>query len=146
MQEKPSLSPYILIALSFIGIADTLYLSMLAYTGASAACNLLHGCDIVLHSAYSKFFGMPLGYLGLVYYLYMLALGLLIAIEPKSKVLRIAALIYTGIGLLLSIGFETLQATVIHALCEYCALSALTTLLLFVVALWYWKKSNSVLA
>lgn len=143
MNQRVSLAPYLVLALSFFGLAVTGYLSVHVYNNTSPGCVLLTGCDTVLESAYSKFFGVPLAYIGLVYYAYLLALGFLLALEPDSKALRLGALLYAGVGLLFSIGFESLQAFVIHALCLYCALSALTTLAFFGVALWHFRSPRA---
>jgi uncharacterized membrane protein len=141
--EKPRLAPYILLALAFVGIADTLYLSMEVFHNVTPGCLLLNGCDVVLNSPYSKPFGVPFAYIGLVYYAYMLGLSLLLAIDPNSKGLRFGTLIYTGIGLLCSIGFELFQYFVIQALCMYCAISALTTVLLFGAAFWHFRSRHT---
>lgn len=139
--QKVLLQPYYLLAATFVGLADTMYLSLYAYMNKTPGC-ALHGCEIVLNSVYSKPFGVPFAYVGLVYYVYMLCLAILLAMEPRSKALRFGALVYTGIGLLCSIGFEVFQATVIGALCMYCAISALTTFVLFGVALWHWRSTR----
>jgi uncharacterized membrane protein len=98
---------------------------------------------VVLTSIYSKFLGVPLSYIGLVYYIYMFALALLLVIDSRSKALRLAALVYTGIGLGLSLIFEFyIQLGLIHALCMYCAISATTTLLLFLTAVWHWRATR----
>ena len=139
-QNKISILPYILIALSFIGIADTLYLSYFAYLNVVPGC-AIGGCEVVLTSAYSKFFGVPLAYIGLVYYVYMVALCVLLAADESSKTLRFATFAYAGIGVLLSVYFEFyIQGTLIGAYCMYCAISALTTLALACVAGWRWRK------
>ncbi|MDO8518370.1 MAG: vitamin K epoxide reductase family protein [bacterium] len=140
MDKKVILTPFYLIAATLVGLGDTLFLSYYAYLDIIPGC-AIGGCEIVLASAYSHPFGVPFGYIGLVYYGYMLALAILLAIEPDSKALRFATLAYTGIGLLLSIGFELFQFFVIGALCLYCGISALTTLVLFILAVWHWKKS-----
>lgn len=133
------LAPFYLIAAALVGIADTLFLSYFAFLNAVPGC-AIGGCEVVLTSVYAKFLGVPLGYLGLVYYAYMLALALLIVIEPRSKALALAALFYTGVGLLLSLVFEFyIQAYLIGAMCLYCGISALTTLVLFGVALWHYR-------
>ena len=126
-----SIAPYILIAFALVGLGDTAYLSYFVYHGAAPGCLILNGCETVLNSVYSKPFGVPFAYIGLVYYFYMLALGVLLAVEPRSRALAWAALAYTGVGLLLSIGFELFQFYIIGAMCMYCAISALTTLGLF---------------
>ncbi len=134
------LTPYWLIAASFIGIGDTLYLVYEKLHGVIPGCLILNGCEQVLTSPYSVVFGVPLAYYGLAYYAYMLALAVLLAIDPESKGLRFGTLAYTAIGLLCSIGFELFQYFVIHAMCMYCAISALTTLILFGIAVWHWRS------
>jgi uncharacterized membrane protein len=140
MDRKVFITPFWLIAATLIGLGDTLFLSYYAFLNIVPGC-AIGGCEIVLSSPYSHPFGVPFGYIGLVYYVYMLALGILLAIEPGSKALRFGALAYTGIGLICSIGFELFQYFVIGALCLYCGISALTTLLLFAIALWHWRTT-----
>jgi uncharacterized membrane protein len=142
MQQKILLTPFLLIAATFIGIGDTLYLSYEKLNGVIPSCAILNGCERVLTSVYSNVFTVPLAYIGLVFYVYMLAGAVLLAIDPHSKGLRFGMLAYTSIGLLCSIGFELFQYVVIGALCMYCAISALTSLVLFVLALWHWKASR----
>lgn len=133
------LAPFYLIAAALIGIADTLFLSYFAFLNTVPGC-AIGGCEVVLTSEYSKFFGVPLGYLGLVYYAYMLALAGLIVLLPRSKELALAALFYTGIGLLLSLIFEFyIQAYLIGAMCLYCGISAFVTLALFGTAVWHYR-------
>jgi uncharacterized membrane protein len=139
--QKVLLTPFWLIAATFIGLGDTLYLSYYKWLDIIPAC-AVGGCEIVLTHPLSEFFGVPLAYLGLVYYAYMLALVVLLAIEPHSRALRLATLAYAGTGLLCSIAFELLQIFVIGALCLYCGISALTTLALFAIALWHWKLTK----
>jgi uncharacterized membrane protein len=139
--EKVLLTPFWLIAATFIGIGDTLFLSYYHLLGIIPTC-AIGGCEIVLSSPYTTPFGMPFAYLGLFYYMYMLGLGILLAIDPASKGLRFGALAYTAIGLLCSICFELFQYFVIGALCMYCGISAITTLLLFIIAVWHWRISK----
>ncbi len=140
MQKVP-LAPYKLLALSFIGIGIAGYLSYFQYLNLIPTC-AIGGCELVLTSVHSKFFGIPWSYIGLVYYLYMLCLSVLIIIEPSSRALRLGALVYTGAGVLYSIwAIFYIQLSVIGALCQYCAMSAVTTLLLFSVAVWHWRRN-----
>ncbi len=138
---KVLLTPFWLIATTFIGIGDTLYLSYYHLLGIIPKC-AIGGCEIVLSSKYAAFLGVPLAYFGLVFYVYMLALAVLLAIDPTSRGLRFGAMAYTTIGLLCSIGFELFQYFVIHALCMFCAISALTTLILFCIALWHMRATQ----
>ena len=134
------LAPFYLIALALVGIADTLYLSYNEFLNTTPSC-LLEGCDVVLAHPLSEFLGIPLSYWGLVYYVYMLGLVALLAMEPRSKALRLGALMYATVGLLSSASFVYIQGVIIGAFCQYCILSALVTVGLFGVALWHFKKS-----
>ena len=142
MNQKLPLAPYIVLALAMVGLGDTLYLSYFQYLNLIPSCTI-GGCAVVLTSAYSKFFGVPLSYIGLVYYMYLLCLSLLLIIDPRSYALRLGTVVYTAIGLLLSIYFEFyIQAYLIGALCMYCAISAATTLLAFGAGIWHWRTSK----
>jgi uncharacterized membrane protein len=144
MQPKVYLAPFYLLAATLIGLGDVFYLAYYQYLNLIPSC-AIGGCEIVLSSVYSKFMGVPLSYIGLVYYGYMLCLVVLLAIEPTSRVLRLAALTYTGLGFLLSLYFIFyIQLTVIGALCLYCALSALTTFVLFSLALWHFRATRPI--
>ncbi|MDE2071635.1 MAG: vitamin K epoxide reductase family protein [Patescibacteria group bacterium] len=140
--QKNLITPSILLALALIGLGDTLYLAYFQYLNLIPTC-AISGCEQVLTSVYSKFFGVPWSYIGLVYYVYALALGVLLTIEPRSRALRLAALAYFGTGVLYSCwAIFYIQLGLIHALCQYCALSALTTLALFITSLWHWRAST----
>ncbi len=140
MPAKLPLTPYILLALAMVGLGDTLYLSYFQYLNLIPTC-AIGGCEIVLTSAQSKFFGVPWSYIGLVYYAYMFCLAVLLCIEPRSYALKLGALIYTGVGVLYSVyAIFYVQLSVLHALCQYCAISAVVTLLLFATAVWHWRS------
>ncbi len=143
MEHKLSVTPYLLLALAMIGLGDTLFLSYFQYMNLIPSC-AIGGCEIVLTSVHSKFLGIPWSYIGTVYYAYMFCLAVLLCIEPRSKALRLAALLYTGIGVCYSSwAIFYIQLTVIKALCQFCAISALTTLLLFCVAVWHFRSTRN---
>jgi uncharacterized membrane protein len=62
-------------------------------------------------------------------------LAALLAFDPFSRGLRLAALAYSALGVCFSIYFMYLQIAFIHAFCIYCLVSAVTTLLLLIAAL-----------
>lgn len=143
MDNKLPLAPYVLLALAMVGLGDTLFLSYYAYLHIIPSC-AIGGCEIVLASPYSHPLGVPFGYIGLLYYLHVFAVALLTIIFPKSRGVAFAALAYTGIGLLCSIGFELFQFFVIGALCLYCGISAATTLGLFAASVWHRRRISVV--
>lgn len=142
MNQRVPITPYLLIAVSFFGLGVTAYLSYFQFMNLIPTC-AIGGCELVLTSVHSKFFGVPWSYIGLVYYVYMFCLGALLAIDPKSPALRLGALAYTGAGVLYSAwAIFYIQLTVIGALCQYCAMSALTTVALFAVAVWHFASTR----
>ena len=103
----------------------------------------IDGCNIVAASPYARIFGMPLGYFGLVYYLYMCGIVALLALDPFSRGLRLGALAYAAIGVFFSAWFMYIQFTFIHAFCIYCLMSATLTLLLLVAAISHVRATRS---
>lgn len=142
MPAKPPLAPFVLLALALVGLGDTFYLAYFQYLNLIPTC-ALGGCEQVLTSEYSKFFGIPWSYIGLVYYVYMLCLSVLLIIDPASRGLRLGALAYTGFGVLYSAwAIFYIQLTLIGAICQFCAISATVTLLLFITSVWHWRTSS----
>lgn len=120
---------------AFVGFADSAYLTADHYFALPLPCSILHGCEVVLHSVYATIGPIPLALLGVAYYLLMLGFALYLYTSDtiSKKTLTLFALL-AGIGLALSIVFEGIQFFLIHALCMYCALSALCTLVLAIVS------------
>jgi uncharacterized membrane protein len=140
--QKPLSTPYVLLALGLIGLGIAGYLAYFQFNNMIPSC-AIGGCAVVLTSPQSKLFGVPWSYIGLVYYAYMFCLGILLSIDPRSRGLRLGALIYTGIGVVYSCwAIFYIQLSVIHALCQYCLMSAITTFLLFCTALWHWGATR----
>lgn len=142
MPAKPALAPFVLLALALVGLGDAFYLSYFQYLNLIPSC-AIGGCETVLTSEHSKFFGIPWSYIGLVYYGYMLCLSVLLVIDPNSRGLKWGALAYTGFGVVYSSwAIFYIQLSVIGAICQFCAISAFITLLLFITAVWHWRSSG----
>lgn len=139
--NRPLLTPFYWLALTLVGLGDTLFLSYYAFNNAIPSC-ALSGCEVVLSSVYSHPLGVPFAYLGLLYYLFVLFMGLLLLLDPRGLGVRVGVVVLAGVGLACSIGFELFQFFVIGALCLYCGISAATALLLFVTALWHWRAAR----
>jgi uncharacterized membrane protein len=126
-----------------IGIADAFYDSYSIYTGQMLWCPPpIDGCNTVANSPYARIFGIPLGNLGVIFYLYMFALAALLLLDPFSRGLRLGALIYTALGVSGSIYFMYIQLAYIHAFCIYCLVSAVLTLLLVITAIWHFRATK----
>jgi uncharacterized membrane protein len=131
-----TLSVSLVLAIAFLGVADSWYLAQTAFSGAALACDfgaVLDGCNAVATSKYSHLFGLPLGLYGVAFYaaLFVLA-GLLVVFHARR--------LYQGLfgaallGLLASIAFVSIQVFLIRALCVYCLASAGLSFLAFLIA------------
>jgi uncharacterized membrane protein len=137
-------APRLLLGLALVGLAVAYYDAHILYNGQQLWCPPpINGCNEVASSPYARIFNLPVGYFGVVYYLYMLCLAALLAYDPFSRGLRLAALIYSAIGVGFSIYFSYLQVTFIHAFCIYCLVSAITTLLLFIAAISHFRATRT---
>jgi uncharacterized membrane protein len=142
--NRALLAPYVMLALALVGIADAFYDSYAIYAGQLLWCPPpIDGCNVVANSPYARIVGVPLGYLGLVFYLYMFGLAALLAFDPFSRGLRLGALLYAALGVCSSIYFMYVQLTFIHAFCIYCAVSAVLTLLLLISALMHFSAMRA---
>ena len=137
-------APIILMGLALAGFAVAFYDSYSIYNGQPLWCPPpINGCNDVAASQYGRIFGLPIGYYGVVYYLDMLGLAALLACDPSARSVRGGAVLYAALGLSFSFYFIVLQIGYIRAFCIYCAVSALTTLLLTVTAALHWRATRT---
>jgi|SRR3989344_4937206 len=127
---------------AFLGFADSAYLTADHYFALPLPCSLLRGCDVVLTSPYSMVGPIPLAALGVAFYLLALFIAVHAFTSAPSRRLDRALFGLTVIGFGMSIVFESMQAFLIHAFCQYCALSAVLATLMFIVGLWLIRKQN----
>jgi uncharacterized membrane protein len=140
--ERGPLGPSLMLFLALIGIAEAFYVSHASYTGQLVWSAGLEGANTVIKSPHSRIFNVPMSYFGLIFYLYMFGLSALLAFDPFSSGLRFGALLYTIIGVCFSIYAMYLQLSLIHALCLYCLISAVTTLLLLIIAALHFRAAR----
>lgn len=127
----------IFLALPLIGLADAAYLTILHYTEQAPACSLIKGCEIVLSSVYAEIQGVPIALIGAVYYAMLFVLLYAGLNDIHSKPMKFAGIIST-IGFVVTLCLIYIQAFIIHAFCQFCLISALTTILIFIgIALIY---------
>jgi len=138
MSNSKIIISYILITLALVGMFDTAYLAAQHISGDHVACGIAEGCDSVLNSKYSEVFGIPLALIGFLYYTTALIFIFIYTVTNSKKALSFLVKI-TGLGLVASIYFIYLQLVVLEAICTYCMLSAIITLLLFGLSLSTYK-------
>jgi uncharacterized membrane protein len=138
---QPRATLHLMLVFAAVGIADAFYDSYAIHTGQLLWCPPpIDGCNTVANSPYARVLGVPLGYLGVVFYLVMFALAARLLFKPYSSSLRWAALLYAVLGVSGSVYFMYVQFAFIHAFCVYCAISAVLTLLLLGSALAYFRN------
>lgn len=130
-----------MLALALLGLALVFYDSFEIYNGNPLWCPPPSlSCSDIPNSPYPRVFGVPVGYFGLIYYVYMLCLAALLAFDPFSRV-RAGTIIYAALGICFSVFVLYVQLNFINVLCVYCLVSAVTTFLLLVSMIWHLKNS-----
>lgn len=119
----------LLVGLSVVGLIDALLLTVEHYASFRLPCTATGGCEQVLTSKYATVFGIPTATFGVIFYGVVLALGVhwMIRKEVSLTLLRV----WATIGFAASLGLTYIQGFVLHAWCQYCLLSALTTTAIF---------------
>ena len=124
-----------LVALAGVFVALYLTLYKLGYIGTLACA--VGSCETVQTSKWATFLGFPVGAWGVGYYIVVLALGL-IGLTPRyadTRRLSEILVLLTGFGLLFSLWLTFLELFVIHAICQWCVMSAIIVTLIFLVSI-----------
>lgn len=125
--------PLLAAIVALAGLADAIYLTIKHYTGEQVPCSIVAGCEQVLTSSYAEIAGIPLAIFGAAAYFAAFALAILAAFGNR--------LMWTlfGVQVILMAIFTAwlvyLQAFVIEAFCQFCLLSAATTLIMLIIYL-----------
>jgi uncharacterized membrane protein len=120
----------VMIGLALVGLAVAVYLTYIHYAGIKPACTAGASCIKVQTSQWSELDGVPVALLGLIGYIGIVA-SLLLRDREET---RLATLGLTLIGCGFS-GYLTYRELFsIHAVCEWCASSAVILTILFVCA------------
>ena len=95
---------------------------------------------MVTTSSYSKILGIPVSFLGALFYISILVLGMYYVDKKKSIALT---LIHAGtsIGLVMSLWFVYVQAVILKSWCLYCLFSAGTSTALFILGTMAYYKT-----
>lgn len=119
--------PYFLIVLAALGgFSIALYIWAKKRTGQTLVCPVGTTCDTVIHSEYSKFFGVPVELLGIGYYgIIALSYALMIAVPALAlSSVTFFLLSLTLVALLFSGYLTFIQAFALRQWCTWCLISA----------------------
>jgi uncharacterized membrane protein len=123
------------IALACLGLLDSIYLLIYKLTGNSNLCLGNGGCHDVNFSPYSEIGGVPVSLLGVLAFLVIL--GILLLEGRNNFIKENGPLAILGISLtgVLFVAYLTwLEIFVIEAICPFCVVVAITTVLIFILA------------
>ena len=125
---------------ALVGLADAIYLTINHYTGEKVPCSVTGGCEAVLTSAWSEIAGVPLAAFGAAAYFIAFSLAILAAFGNRLmwKVFGVVATLMA----VFSVYLIYVQKFEIKEFCQYCLLSAATSMTLFLIALWsrFWRS------
>lgn len=126
---------------ALVGLGDSIYLTIQHYTGEKVPCGLTGGCEMVLSSAYAEIGGIPLAAFGA--FAYFVAFSLAILAAYGNRLMWKLFGVQTALMAAFSLYLVYLQAFVISnsnvawsdRFCQFCLLSAATSVTLFIIAL-----------
>ena len=131
----PAWADWLIPTLIVIGIGVAAYLSYVETQSVEAVCGPVGDCNTVQQSRYATLFGfLPVGVLGLLGYLGLLAAWLTRKVFPKfSKPADIAFFAMSVFAVIFSLYLTYLEPFVIRAVCMWCLTSAVIVTLLLLL-------------
>jgi uncharacterized membrane protein len=127
-----------LLVLAIIGLGIASYLTYVHYAGIKPACTAGESCTKVQTSVYSKLAGVPVALIGLLGYVAIVA-SLLV---PENETSRLATMSFTLIGFGFSAYLTYRELFSIHAICEWCASSAVIMTILMGLSTWRFLRGD----
>jgi protein-disulfide isomerase/uncharacterized membrane protein/rhodanese-related sulfurtransferase len=127
----------VLMALSLLGLFDSVYLLWVYTSPSSPMVCLGGGCDVVRASSYSHLGGLPLPIYGVVMYAFLVLLVFIHPLLPVSfaRWAEYGISLISGVGFLSAAYLTGVEAFVLHAWCIWCVVSALSITAIFILSL-----------
>ena len=128
---------HLLMALSLVGLFDSIFLLWEYTSPAHPMVCMGGGCDAVRASAYSHMGGLPVPIYGILMYGFLVLLLFLYPLLPPTfaRLSQRGVLLISGAAFVFSIYLTGLEAFVIHSWCIWCVLSALLVTAIFLISL-----------
>ncbi len=128
-----------LLVLAVLGLAVASYLTYVHYAGIKPACTAGESCTKVQTSVYSKLVGVPVALIGLLGYIAIVASLL----APEGENTRLATMAFTLLGFGFSAYLTYRELFSIHAICEWCASSAVIMTVLMCLSVWRFLRGGT---
>src|SRR5271167_2058084 len=124
--------------LTLAGLGVASYLTYVHYAGINPVCTAGGSCLKVQTSVYSKLAGVPVALMGLIGYVVIMASLL----APENETTRFATVVFTVLGFGFSAYLTYRELFSIHAICEWCASSAVILTVLMCLAIWRFLRGD----
>lgn len=127
----------LLIACAVGGFLLAAFIHFKKKMSAPLVCPIGHSCDPVVHSDYSRFLGVPVELLGMVYYFFVLFYYSLFFVLPVFGESELG-FIFIGISalaFLFSVYLTAVQAFILKEWCTWCLISATLCTVIFFAGL-----------
>ena len=130
--------------LALVGLFVATYLTLFKLGVIGQLACAVGSCETVQLSRWATFLNLPVAAWGIGYYVVVLALSVAGTMErwEESPSLAVGMVLLTAWGALFSLWLTALELFVIHAICQWCVISALLAVSLFVVALLDWRDGR----
>jgi uncharacterized membrane protein len=128
-----------MLALNVVGLGVASYLTYVHYAGISPVCTAGGSCLKVQTSVYSELAGVPVALMGLIGYVAIL----LSLLAPENETSRFATVAFTVVGFGFSAYLTYRELFSIHAVCEWCASSAVIMTVLMCLAIWRFLRGGA---
>ncbi|MBI4132223.1 MAG: vitamin K epoxide reductase family protein [Candidatus Sungbacteria bacterium] len=123
--------------LGIVGLGLALFIRVRKSGRKQMVCYIGQDCDTVVHSEYSRFLGIPVEILGMLYYAAIAAAYAAFLISPEFATMPavFSALALTTAAFLFSLYLTFIQGFVLREWCEWCLTSAFFCAAIFILAL-----------
>ncbi len=136
------LSNRIIFILSLVGLAVASFLFYEYNIAGTIICPTGQGCDIVRASQYSRFLGISIPFLGIVFYLTMAILSVIHTHDLPRRVVRKLQVLVAVSGVSFGIYLTFLEAFVIGAFCFWCVLSFIISIMILLAIVFAGKHKT----
>ncbi|MGD9588907.1 MAG: vitamin K epoxide reductase family protein [Pyrinomonadaceae bacterium] len=127
---------------ALVGFGDSIYLTIHHLTAEPVPCSVISGCETVLTSSFAEIGGIPIAAFGAAAYFAAFSLAVLAFYGNRLMWFLFGAL--ACVMAAVTAWLLYLQAFVIGAFCQFCLLSAATSLILFITSMLgrFWNRNR----
>ena len=135
----------IVAALSLAGIFVALYLLLYKLGLIGALSCSVGSCETVNSSRWATFLGLPVAGWGVAWYVGMFVLALVSTGEKfaESSLISLILLLVAATGLVFSLYLTYIELFRIHAICQWCVVSAILVTIIFLVSVSEYRERKA---